>query len=640
MLHGRGRPARPGARRRRSSPAQPARSTSRSARAATSSTSTSTAARSAASATPRATSRRRRSRSATPTSGRGAADGRPSTARGSSDPDAATRSPTPGTSTATARSTTRRRPQPTFTYTQRGHATPRGCGSPTATGATATDAVTITVGQHAADADDRRAVAGHHLEGRRRRSPSPARRPTRRTARCRPRRSRWSLIMHHCPSNCHAHPVQTFAGVASGSFAAPDHEYPSHLELRLTATDSDGASRDRRRVRLDPQTVDLTFDSEPVRASSSRSAATAQADAVHAHGDRRLDELGERRPPQTLGGDTTRSPRWSDGGAQTHTIVGRRQPGDLHGDFDVAGAGGLVGAYGFDEATGRRSMDSLRQREQRHAHARHAHGERPATAPPSPSTASTTGSRSTTRTRSTYTGAMTLEAWVNPAALGAGPGARSLMKERSRRPVLRALREHGHEPPERARVHRRRRPRRARHGPGRARDVDAPRRHLRRRRPALYVNGTLIGDAGRGRARSPTATGALRIGGNSALGRVLQRPHRRGARLQQRADGGPDPDRHDDADRDADAGHHAADRDRRRRRPPTRPSAGPSAGHGHGGRRRRRARLQSRSTGSRSAPRTRPRRQPTGPSTGVAGRHPPSAPWRGTRPATRAWPPT
>ena len=41
----------------------------------------------------------------------------------------------------------------------------------------------------------------------------------------------WSLILHHCPSNCHSHPLQDFVGVASGSFTAPDHEYPSSLEL-------------------------------------------------------------------------------------------------------------------------------------------------------------------------------------------------------------------------------------------------------------------------------------------------------------------------------------------------------------------------------------------------------------------------
>jgi hypothetical protein len=28
----------------------------------------------------------------------------------------------------------------------------------------------------------------------------------------------WDLVLHHCPSNCHTHPMQTFDGVAGGSF--------------------------------------------------------------------------------------------------------------------------------------------------------------------------------------------------------------------------------------------------------------------------------------------------------------------------------------------------------------------------------------------------------------------------------------
>ena len=74
----------------------------------------------------------------------------------------------------------------------------------------------------------------------------------------------WSLVQHHCDSaqSCHQHPVQTFTGVASGSFNAPDHEYPSYLELTLTATDSGGLT-DTDSVRLDPQTVDLSFQTSP-----------------------------------------------------------------------------------------------------------------------------------------------------------------------------------------------------------------------------------------------------------------------------------------------------------------------------------------------------------------------------------------
>ncbi len=50
----------------------------------------------------------------------------------------------------------------------------------------------------------------------------------------------WQVILHHCstPEDCHAHPIQNFEGVASGSFQAPDHDYPSYLELVLSANDS------------------------------------------------------------------------------------------------------------------------------------------------------------------------------------------------------------------------------------------------------------------------------------------------------------------------------------------------------------------------------------------------------------------
>jgi len=54
----------------------------------------------------------------------------------------------------------------------------------------------------------------------------------------------WQLKMRHCssiePGNCHTHFLQTFTGTRSGSFTAPDHEYPSHLELTLTVTDPGG----------------------------------------------------------------------------------------------------------------------------------------------------------------------------------------------------------------------------------------------------------------------------------------------------------------------------------------------------------------------------------------------------------------
>ena len=72
----------------------------------------------------------------------------------------------------------------------------------------------------------------------------------------------WDVVMMHCPADCHEHVVQTFDGVASGSFPAPDHEYPSHLELRLSATDSAGA-RTRTSIELMPKTTTISVSSSP-----------------------------------------------------------------------------------------------------------------------------------------------------------------------------------------------------------------------------------------------------------------------------------------------------------------------------------------------------------------------------------------
>ena len=54
----------------------------------------------------------------------------------------------------------------------------------------------------------------------------------------------WTLLLHPCSvlAACPGQTLSTFAGVASGSFRAPDVQYPAYLELQLTATDSSGGS--------------------------------------------------------------------------------------------------------------------------------------------------------------------------------------------------------------------------------------------------------------------------------------------------------------------------------------------------------------------------------------------------------------
>ena len=75
----------------------------------------------------------------------------------------------------------------------------------------------------------------------------------------------WSLVLAHCStSGCHDHSLESFPETASGSFVPPDHEYPSHLKLTVTATDSSGLQASATVVLL-PRTVDLSFNCEPVR---------------------------------------------------------------------------------------------------------------------------------------------------------------------------------------------------------------------------------------------------------------------------------------------------------------------------------------------------------------------------------------
>jgi glucose/arabinose dehydrogenase len=73
----------------------------------------------------------------------------------------------------------------------------------------------------------------------------------------------WKLVLMHAHEDspntpAHEHEVGSWTGIASGSFTCPDHEYPSWLELRLTATDSDGNSTTiSRRLNPNPTTVTI-----------------------------------------------------------------------------------------------------------------------------------------------------------------------------------------------------------------------------------------------------------------------------------------------------------------------------------------------------------------------------------------------
>ena len=129
----------------------------------------------------------------------------------------------------------------------------------------------------------------------------------------------WSLTLQHCPSNCHTHAIQSWTGTAGTTFVTPDHDYPSFLELKLTATDSGGLA-DTQTLRLDPQTVAVTMRSSPTGLSLTLGATTAATPFT-----RTLIRGGTTTiaapSPQTLGPTTYTFGSWSDGGARSHTVT-------------------------------------------------------------------------------------------------------------------------------------------------------------------------------------------------------------------------------------------------------------------------------------------------------------------------------
>ncbi len=134
-----------------------------------------------------------------------------------------------------------------------------------------------------------------------------------------PSRLRWSLALQHCPSNCHIHQLLSFPGTDHDGFNAPDHEYPSYLELTLTATDSGGLT-DTRTVRLDPRTVDLSLRSSPTGLQLAVNGQQKTTPFVSTVIQGSANTIAAPSP-QTLAAKTYDFGSWSDGGLATHTVT-------------------------------------------------------------------------------------------------------------------------------------------------------------------------------------------------------------------------------------------------------------------------------------------------------------------------------
>jgi hypothetical protein len=129
----------------------------------------------------------------------------------------------------------------------------------------------------------------------------------------------WELVLFHCPSNCHTHPLQAWSGSVGGSFSTPDHEYPAYVELRLTATDAGGLT-DTDVRRLDPRTSLLGFQTSPpglqLTVGSTMNSTPFTRQVIEGS-----NNTVSAPSPQSLGGMTYTWTGWSDTGAESHNVV-------------------------------------------------------------------------------------------------------------------------------------------------------------------------------------------------------------------------------------------------------------------------------------------------------------------------------
>jgi Ca2+-binding RTX toxin-like protein len=135
---------------------------------------------------------------------------------------------------------------------------------------------------------------------------------------------KWEVLRHHTAPNSHTHPY--FSGTATNlTFQAPEPEdlastgAGNYLEVRLTATDSNGLSKTVTQE-VQPKRVDVSFGTNPSGLSVQINGETFTVPKTLLSWEGYT--LNVNAPsPQTLSGSSYVFSSWSDGGAQSHDIV-------------------------------------------------------------------------------------------------------------------------------------------------------------------------------------------------------------------------------------------------------------------------------------------------------------------------------
>jgi glucose/arabinose dehydrogenase len=164
----------------------------------------------------------------------------------------------------------------------------------------------------------------------------------------------WVTRMAHCPDPahpeaCHEHPLQTFSGIRHAEFIAPQHEYPSYIQIILRVSDNRGLSGTAT-LAFKPNTVHVSLQSIP--AGIPLLAGTEEEPTPFALTAIDGSEIQITAPPTAeVGGKKYIWQSWSDGGPIGHPVLAVGSPSFLANYSEVAGSPAAGGAGGGGGST-------------------------------------------------------------------------------------------------------------------------------------------------------------------------------------------------------------------------------------------------------------------------------------------------
>ena len=152
---------------------------------------------------------------------------------------------------------------------------------------------------------------------------------------CRRSALQWEVQRPPLPSDCHAHTSRRSPASPRGSFNGPDHEYPSFLELRLTVTDTTGATGVTA-VELHPLTTTLNFATNvgaalQLTVNGATSVVPFSRTVIIGSGNS-LNAVS----PQLAGGLTYTFNAWSDALPQLHQVTAPATPTTYTASYSVS----------------------------------------------------------------------------------------------------------------------------------------------------------------------------------------------------------------------------------------------------------------------------------------------------------------